>query len=236
MTSGGGARELTLSVPRIGINSLLIYQNADILGKIESKDMSMLNKFFLAGACAASIFAAAPAQATTIVNLNGVTNASLDGSNAVNVNLGAGTYNLSFVTGLYTAFNRFSSANGCDGTGANCITGFENSARIFVNGGTLLFGDGAASGGLGPQATGGYYSTAAQSFAASSVFSSSFVLAAPATVSFYLYDDILGDNSGGVSLAVSAVPEPATWLMMVLGLGVIGFGMRRRADRSAALA
>lgn len=196
----------------------------------------MLKKFLLAGACAASIFAAASAQAATVVDLNGVTNASLNGSNAVTLNLGAGTYNVNFINGLYTAFNRFSSSTGCDGLGANCFTGFENSARIFVNGVTLLVGDGAASGGTGPQATGGYYSTAAQSFAASSAFTGSFVLAAPGAVSFYLYDDNLGDNSGGVSLAVSAVPEPATWLMMFLGFGLMGYAMRRRAVRPAALA
>lgn len=31
------------------------------------------------------------------------------------------------------------------------------------------------------------------------------------------------------SAAVSAVPEPATWGMMILGFGAIGFAMRRRA-------
>lgn len=48
--------------------------------------------------------------------------------------------------------------------------------------------------------------------------------------------DTVGLNAGGfdvgidkVSLeAASAVPEPATWLMMMFGFGVIGAGLRRR--------
>ena len=81
---------------------------------------------------------------------------------------------------------------------------------------------------MGPQATGGYYASAAQSFAASSAFGTSFSLAAPGSVSFYLFDDNLSDNSGGVSLAVAAVPEPATWAMLITGFGMVGFAARRR--------
>jgi len=32
------------------------------------------------------------------------------------------------------------------------------------------------------------------------------------------------------SISVAAVPEPATWAMMLLGFGAIGFTMRRRKD------
>ena len=188
----------------------------------------MVRKSLMAAALGASLFAGSSLQAATIVNLDGVTNASTNGTNAVTLNLDAGVYNLNFVKGAFTAFTRFSNVSGCDGLGAKCIQGFENSARFVVNGATFLFGDGAASGGLGPQATGGYYATAAQSFAASSAFSTSFSLAAPGSVSFYVFDDNLGDNSGGVSLAVAAVPEPATWMFMLLGMAAIGFTMRRK--------
>ena len=192
----------------------------------------MLRKFSIAAALSASLFAVSSLQAATIVDLNGVTNASTNGANAVTLNLDAGVYNLNFVEGAFTAFTRFSSVTGCDGLGAKCVTGFENSARYVIDGTTFLFGDGAASGGLGPQATGGYYSTAAQSFAASSAFTSTFSLAAPGSVSFYLFDDILGDNSGGVSLAVAAVPEPATWMLMLLGMAGVGFSMRRKEKQT----
>ena len=188
----------------------------------------MVQKYLMAAVLGASLFTGSSLQAATVVNLDGVTNASLNGANAVTLNLDAGVYNLSFVQGAFTAFTRFSNVSGCNGLGAKCITGFENSARFVVNGTTFLFGDGAASGGMGPQATGGYYATAAQSFAASSAFGTSFSLAAPGSVSFYLFDDNLRDNSGGVSLAVAAVPEPATWMFMLLGMAGIGFTMRRK--------
>ena len=35
-------------------------------------------------------------------------------------------------------------------------------------------------------------------------------------------------NSTTVSVNLSAVPEPATWAMMLVGFGAIGFGLRRR--------
>ena len=36
--------------------------------------------------------------------------------------------------------------------------------------------------------------------------------------------------------AVAAVPEPSTWAMMLLGLGAVGFAMRRRKKANPALA
>ena len=46
---------------------------------------------------------------------------------------------------------------------------------------------------------------------------------------------INGNNSGAGSLGGSitirqatAVPEPATWAMMLIGFGAVGFAMRRR--------
>lgn len=186
-------------------------------------------------ALAIAAVTAAPAQAATIVNLNGVTNASLNGSNGVTVNLDAGTYNLSFIQDTYTAFTRFTSPTGCDGAGKNCVQGWENSARYIIGPNTFLFGDGAGSGGLGPLGVGdGYYSTAAQSFANSGAFTSSFTLGSASSVTFFIYDDFLGDNSGGVSLSVAAVPEPAAWMMMIFGFGAIG-GLLRRKRTSASV-
>lgn len=192
----------------------------------------MIRKMAIVGALLASTLTAVDAQAATIVDLDGRSNASTDGSNSVMLALAAGTYNLSFVESLFTAFNRFGQASGCNASGASCTRGFENSARFVINGVTNFFGDGNASGGIGPQATGGYYSTSAQSFDSSGVYKTSFTLASPSSVSFYLFDDNLSDNTGGVSLAVAAVPEPATWLMMLFGFGMIGFGMRSAKRRS----
>ncbi len=39
------------------------------------------------------------------------------------------------------------------------------------------------------------------------------------------------DRAGRYRFSVSAVPEPATWALMVLGIGAIGFAMRRQRSR-----
>ncbi len=39
-----------------------------------------------------------------------------------------------------------------------------------------------------------------------------------------------------VSLDVTAVPEPATWAMMIVGFGMTGASLRRRRDGMVALA
>ncbi|MBL9068975.1 MAG: PEP-CTERM sorting domain-containing protein [Sphingopyxis sp.] len=188
-------------------------------------------KFALTAFAAAALatMTALPAQAATIVNLNGVANASLTGTNGVKVTLDAGTYNLSFLNSPNLAFTRFSSVAGCDGAGKNCVQGWENSARYIIDGTTYLFGDGAGSGGLGPLGVGdGYYSSAALSFANSGIYQGSFKLDTASEVTFFIYDDNLSDNSGGVSLSVAAVPEPAAWMMMIVGIGAIGGLMRRK--------
>jgi hypothetical protein len=59
---------------------------------------------------------------------------------------------------------------------------------------------------------------------------------APSTITFSAGDATRDDNYGGVSLRFTAVPEPATWAMMVLGFGGAGVALRarRRAARQAA--
>ncbi|MET3825470.1 MULTISPECIES: PEPxxWA-CTERM sorting domain-containing protein [Sphingomonas] len=46
-------------------------------------------------------------------------------------------------------------------------------------------------------------------------------------LSFGVADDVYRDNGGAYNFTVSsAVPEPATWGMMLIGFGMIGFGLR----------
>ncbi len=191
-----------------------------------------MRKFGLLAA-AAALTVATPSLAATVVNIDGLANASIDGSNAVDVALAAGTYTVTFTQDQFTAFSRFSGEAGCDANGGNCSQGFENSARIVVGGVTILFGDGAATGGIGPIAGGGYFDSAARSFANAAQYSTTFTLANAGTASFYLYDDFLGDNRGGVSLSVAGVPEPAAWALMILGFGAVGGAMRRRQSVAA---
>ena len=58
-------------------------------------------------------------------------------------------------------------------------------------------------------------------------------LANPVTLDPSTYTlTINGTNSGagsmGGSITIIAVPEPATWLMMLVGFGAVGFALRRR--------
>lgn len=45
-------------------------------------------------------------------------------------------------------------------------------------------------------------------------------------------NDFVGPLLDNVSLDISAVPEPSTWAMMILGIGVIGGALRRRVRQS----
>jgi hypothetical protein len=183
-------------------------------------------KIIVMAATAAFALTAAPALSQTIINVDGVENASLDGSNAVEVVLEAGTYSLAFIIDEYTAFSRFSSSSQCM-NGEDCRQGWENSVNYVINGVTYGFGDGSANGGYGPLDPGdGYFDTALRSYQESSIYGDSFTLTDATSVSFYIYDDNLSDNRGGVSLALSAVPEPATWAFMIVGFGAVGASMR----------
>jgi hypothetical protein len=41
-----------------------------------------------------------------------------------------------------------------------------------------------------------------------------------------------GGDAGHFTLSYAAIPEPATWGMMLLGFGAIGFASRRRQMRT----
>jgi hypothetical protein len=48
-------------------------------------------------------------------------------------------------------------------------------------------------------------------------------------------DDGGSDNAVAIdnfSISVAAVPEPSTWLLIILGLGILGFTQRRKLCKS----
>ncbi|MBU1374527.1 MAG: PEPxxWA-CTERM sorting domain-containing protein [Alphaproteobacteria bacterium] len=51
---------------------------------------------------------------------------------------------------------------------------------------------------------------------------------APETIGFFVGDGSPNDNFGGVSLRISAAPEPGTWALMLLGFGAAGATLRAR--------
>ncbi|HWL48217.1 MAG TPA: PEPxxWA-CTERM sorting domain-containing protein [Sphingomonadaceae bacterium] len=197
-------------------------------------------------ALAASTFIAGSANAATIINLDGKANASKDGSNAVVLALAAGTYTATFTRTAdnqdadYTAFSRWSSNTGCDSAGANCRQGWELSAGYKIGDTLTTFGDAGGTGNYGPTATpdDAFYASAEQVFAAGAgLYSATFTLASAGNVGFYIYDNNVGDNRGGISLSLtSAVPEPATWGLMIAGFGLIGMAARRRRRISVTYA
>ena len=65
----------------------------------------------------------------------------------------------------------------------------------------------------------------------------SFSGAANATgeLKLYYWDSNFGDNTQYVTATISAVPEPSTWAMMILGFTGVGFLAYRRRNQAAAL-
>jgi hypothetical protein len=169
----------------------------------------------------------APAAAVTIIDVNGRTNASNNGSNAVAVNLAQGRYTFSFTQGAFTAHNRWGNVSGCLANGTSCTRGWETIARYYFGSNTAATQTLGAFG--GPASGDPYYRTAAQALAASSIYIANVTIAAGGqTVRFYIPDGVINDNVGGVSIAIASVPEPATWAMMILGFGLVGGAMRAR--------
>jgi hypothetical protein len=184
-------------------------------------------------ACSILLALAMPVAAGAVtVNLDGKANASLDGSNGVTINLAPGQYVISPVQGAYTAFNRFGAVLGCNGAGESCSNGwewgFEASADQTVTGPADCCGDNNGQGG-------DYRATADQALAhALAAYASlgPFTISTPTNVTFWLSDDYINDNIGGVSFnlqsVTQAVPEPASWAMMLLGFFGLGACLRRK--------
>jgi hypothetical protein len=166
-------------------------------------------------------FGAKQAEAT-IINLNATVNNADD---PIELHLVPGEY---FVTPLvhdpsqgidYTAWSRWASSSGCDVDGANCDQGYENSYAFFSS----LIPDTFAWNGI-------YYENPEQTIGNGIV--SAFTLFVPQVVSFYLTDGgPLGDNRAGMSLDVSAIPEPATMSLLLTGLAAFGHRRLRRKSQ-----
>ncbi|UAJ12639.1 PEPxxWA-CTERM sorting domain-containing protein (plasmid) [Polymorphobacter megasporae] len=175
------------------------------------------------------------AAGAVVVDINALTNTT-PATSGVPEMFAAGTYRVNPIIGTYTAFSRFASTSGCDEGGFNCSQGYEHSYVITIDGVSTGYGDGNANGGIGPISPGnGYYDTAAKAFAYGAT-KSSFTLSKASAVNFSIFDDYLPDNRGGISLDVTAVPEPATWAMLIFGFSLTGFAARRRRTAGTIVA
>ena len=158
-----------------------------------------MKKHILAAAFATSTFAiAVPAEATII-------NYSVNGS------AGTGSFSLDLTGGVYTldtvsltfgtaSFNI--SNTQLANLGSNYCLGTASASGCFVDGSTNSFGMT-----LDPSLT-------------------------SQTAGYSIWADGNGGLTGSrntiITQVAAAVPEPATWAMMLLGFGAIGFALRRR--------
>jgi len=159
--------------------------------------------------------------------------------------------------GAYDAWSPWGASTGCDANGANCSQGYLNAFAIDFGFGTGSFTgvDGFQFGYVPTPGNSGLYASAALALAAyrtlqysyaplpvasdSNAYTLapspySFTLAAAQEVRFFVLDSPYGDNRDGYSVRLTAatqpgaVPEPATWAMMLAGFGMLGFALRRR--------
>ena len=193
---------------------------------------------------------ATPAAAASILNLDARVNSGVKPPGTPNpalvtTFLAQGTYQLSFVGpadgGLFTAATVWNPHPGtCNSQGSNCTQGWFNRASFFF-GQTLTSSTVVQS--IGSSAQAFRFRTAALSLANATNSANAATFTRTITVaaggqhfSAYLNDTPTNDNHGGVSLAIAAVPEPSTWMLMIMGFGMIAAALRgqRKALDAAA--
>ena len=153
--------------------------------------------------------------------------------NPVQVTLDAGTYTISNAagSGYFSAWN-FNSGGQYRNATFNWVWSF-----VMAEHGGNIIEDAYVNNVLGSQAamaaytgTTTYNGNILLAGTSTAGFHDSFTLTKTTTLDFYVddYNWGLGDNYGGVSLNISAVPEPGGLAMLLSGLLAIGFVLRRR--------
>lgn len=184
--------------------------------------MKIFNKLAMVAAGVVAGFGVMPAEAQAssfnqFINLDAKLNSE---SNAISVNLSAGTYSVDYIGinegGVYDGWNAWQGVVGdCSSDGEGCRRGWRNDYSISFDDFSQLF------------ATTGVYATPLQ--ALQNAVNISFTLASATTVNFFIGDNYYEDNVGGVSLRLSSdnistpktVPETAS-ILGLLAVGAIG--------------
>ncbi|MEM6913039.1 MAG: hypothetical protein AAF511_03575 [Pseudomonadota bacterium] len=169
----------------------------------------MHNLFALAAAAMISLSAAR--AATIVVDID-----SQPIDNGVTVSLDAGTYEISFIDGVFKSWNPWGSVAGCDSDGTGCNRGWLTNLDIEIDGTIHRFG------------RHGKFATADLALANASPFQLD--LAALTDVTFSIFDTNYGGNIGGLSFQITSVPTPVPGaaLLFVAGAAVFASGRRRR--------
>ena len=201
-------------------------------------------KIILGALVAATAMMAAPASAAELVSNGNFESGSLSGwTSSGNVAVGTVPY-FGLGSGAYgsylAAFNGGNTTpNGvlsqAIGTTAGALYNFAFNYGVTNGGGQSLLVsvlDATTSAVLATQTV----STTSQSPQA---FTLNFTAASGSSI--IRFADVATNNSTNQDIAIDnvsvsgAVPEPATWAMMMLGFGAMGFAMRRRAQTSARI-
>jgi len=140
-------------------------------------------------------------------------------SNAISLNLSAGSYQIAYDSG---AWNPWGNVSGCSSNGQCTDKGWYNAFEFNTTSGETVVWDTIR------------WQTSDLAQASGQAHSPfTFTLASAQSVQFYIHDNPYSDNLGGIALSVTAVPEPETFAMMLAGLGLIGMICRRRSIAAA---
>lgn len=188
-----------------------------------------MKKLLAAGLMA---LAAGSAQAT-VYNVFALDNSSSGGVGLATINLSAGqAFSVTASTNdLWSAgaLPRFSDANGL--TGDRFATAADDSGvavgtQIGTNFGTWTQNGFSAAYGTLVGNIGGQYIALGTNFVGNAPVAG--------TLNLYYWDSNNGDNTGSIAVNVSPAPEPETYAMMALGLGLVGSVTRKRNKLAAA--
>jgi hypothetical protein len=143
---------------------------------------------------------------------------STNPNNNATFDLAAGTYQVNYLGGAWDPWGTTNpNVSGCDTAGHCTGMGWYNAYSFEAPSGSATFWDGVR------------WATSEQAASSGVALSPvTFTLANAQTVKFYIGDSKYSDNIGGISLSVTAVPEPETYAMLVLGLGLVSGLVRSR--------
>lgn len=155
---------------------------------------------------------------------------------------GPGTYNIMATEDLYTAWSRWRTNTGCDEpAGTLCNRGFEHSFAFFmpetaepvgeVNKTHIAPTDNTKTNLVNYELPFRpyFHETEEDALAAvTGMVMASFTLDSEQAVGFYIHDNIIKDNRGGVSIQVAAIPLPAGLPLLLAGLGGLAVIRRKK--------